>query len=173
MADNNADVSNAQQLSVVSTFVGKCSGIHEKFLGFMRLKKCLCSEAILEEMLSFLANRGLDLDFCHGQGYDGAGSMAGKVHGAAVRMQQRYPKAICVHCGAHLLSVAIASFCSIQNIGNIMDHMKAVTNFSNSHPKHGDLLCNMIKEKVPSAHHSRLVFVELTGLHDLMPLMFL
>ena len=114
---------------------------------------------ISEDILSFLNKCGLDLDFCRGQGYDGAGNMAGKVQGAAVRIQRRYPKAIYVHCGAHLLNLAIASSCSIQDISNMMDHMKAVTKVCNSHPKHSDLLCNKIKEKLLSARHSCLIDV--------------
>ena len=40
-----------------------------------------------------------------------------------------------------------------------MDHMKAVTDFFNSHPKHFDLLANNIRKYVPSSRHSHLIDV--------------
>ena len=39
MADKTADVSNAQQLTVVIRFVDECSDIQEKCLGFVRMQK--------------------------------------------------------------------------------------------------------------------------------------
>ena len=40
---------------------------------------------------------GLDPNYIHGQGYDGAGNMAGKCRCAAACIQRVYPKAMYLH----------------------------------------------------------------------------
>ena len=83
--------------------------------------------------------------------------MAGKVKGVAARIQRCYPRAIYVHCGSHLLNLAVASSCAIQEISSMLEHVREVTQFFNSQPKHCDLLCSKITVLLPSARHSCLV----------------
>ena len=133
-------VSNAEQLYVVIRYVDSSSEIQERFLEFVHCKDGMSGKAISEKILESLKNHGLDISLCRGQGYDGAGNMAGKIQGVAAKIQREYPQVIYVHCGSHLLNLAVASACKVQEISNVMDHMKAVTDFFNSHPKHFDLL---------------------------------
>lgn len=101
----------------------------------------------------------LDMTFCRGQDYDGAGNMAGKCSGAAVRIQQQFPKANYVHCGSHLLNLCVASACNIQVGQNMMNHVHVISQFFNVHPKRFDLLQKTVKELLPRACHSHLIDV--------------
>ena len=159
LADEATDVSNAEQLSIVIRYVDSSSEIQERFLEFVHCKDGMSGKAISEKILESLKSHGLDISLCRGQGYDGAGNMAGKIQGVAARIQRDYPQAIYVHCGSHLLNLAVASACKVQEISNMLDHMKAVTDFFSSHPKHFDLLANNIRKYVPSSRHSHLIDV--------------
>ena len=56
-----------------------------------------------------------------GQGYDGAGNMAGKCRCAAACIQRVYPKAVYVHCASHTLKLCLMAACEVQSIkSNIM-----------------------------------------------------
>ena len=157
MANEAADISKMEQLPIVIRYVDKSSTATEKFLGFVPCARGLSGESISSEILKWLDANGLDIKLCRGQGYDGAGSMAGKVKGVAARIQRCYPRAIYVHCGSHLLNLAVASSCSIQEISSMLEPVREVTQFFNSHPKHCDRLCSKITVLLPSARHSRLV----------------
>ena len=159
MADEAAGVSNSQQMSLVIRFVDESSTNRESFLGFVRCSDDLSGKGISEKILASEEDHGLDMSLCRGQGYDGAGNMAGKIRGAATRIQKQHPKAFYVLCGSHLLNLAVAPACSIQEISNTMEHMKSVTDFFNCHAKHGDLLCGKMKAHLPSSRHSRLIDV--------------
>ena len=47
----------------------------------------LTGQALSQEITNFVGNQGLGMDYCHGQGYDGAGNMAGKLSGVAASIQ--------------------------------------------------------------------------------------
>ena len=63
---------------------------------------------------------GLDPSYIRGQGYDGAGNMAGKCMGAAACTQRKYQKAVCVHCTSHTLNLCVVAACEVQSIKNMM-----------------------------------------------------
>ena len=50
-----------------------------------------------------------------GQGYDGAGNMAGKYSGVARRIERFYEKAVYVHCNSHVLNPIMASSCQLND----------------------------------------------------------
>ena len=155
LEDEATNVSNAEQLSIVIRYVENSSEIQERFLEFVHCKDGMSGKVISEKILESLKNHGLDISLCRGQGYDGAGKMAGKIQ----RVQRQYTQAIYVHCGSHLLHLAVASACKVQEISNMLDHMKDVADFFSSHPKHFDLLTNNIRKYVPSSRHSHLIDV--------------
>lgn len=78
--------------------------MREDFLGFF-------STADTKTLTQLLLNRlrELDLDPAHmvGQGYDGAGSVSGKVRGVQAHIRAQYPAAVYVHCRNHALNLAI------------------------------------------------------------------
>ena len=83
--------------------------------------------------------------------------MAGNIKGVAARIQRCYPRAIYVHCGSHLLKLAVASSCTVHEICSMLEHVREVTQIFISHPKHFDLLCSKITFLLPAVRHSRLV----------------
>ena len=56
----------------------------------------------------------LDMRDCRGQGYDGAGNMAGRCAGAAARILLNYPPALYTHCASHRLNLSIAASCKVR-----------------------------------------------------------
>ena len=126
LADKAADVSKIEQMSVVVRFVDKESNIREEFLGFTQCSEGLSGEAVAKTIKQALEDFGLDRENCRGQGYDGAGKMAGKCSGAAVNIQREYPKALYVHCHSHVLNLCVASAW----VKNMMGHVRVVSEFS-------------------------------------------
>ena len=116
-------------------------------------------EAIPGKITSTISSLGLDMSFCRAQGYDGAGNMAGKCIGAATRIQEKYPKAIYVHCASHILNLCVASSCKIQVVQNMMNTVRVVSDFFNNSPKRFDLITKKIKESYPRVSHTKLTDV--------------
>ena len=117
LADEAADISNKEQMSLVIRFVDENSAIRETFLSFLQCDDGLTGEAISKQIVNGVENLSIDMHLCRGQGYDGAGNMAGKCSGAAARIKQQYPNAPYVHCGSHVLNLCVASACTIQAVG--------------------------------------------------------
>jgi hypothetical protein len=62
-------------------------------------------EALATTIKEFLRDLNLRIDDCRGQGYDGAGNMAGRLSGVAARIQETNEKALYVHCNSHRLNL--------------------------------------------------------------------
>ena len=77
LADEAADVSRIEQMSVVVCFMDNESN-REEFLQFTQFSEGLSGEAIANIIKQALENFGLHIANCRGQGYDGAGNKAGK-----------------------------------------------------------------------------------------------
>ena len=159
LADEAADCANVEQLSLVVRFVDSKHQIREEFLGFVPCKNGLSGEAIANTIQDFLRDRGLSIDDCRGQGYDGAGNMAGRLSGAAARIQAVQDKAIYVHCNSHILNLCVASCCKELLVSNMMEHVRVVSEFFNFSPKRFELLVKTIEEMLPNANHKRLINV--------------
>ena len=86
-------------------------------------------------LTSTLEKFALDLSYLRGQGYDGAGNMAGKYNGTAAIIQDSYPKATYVHCAAHSLNLCVVSACSIPAIRNAHRVLQEICIFFNYSPK--------------------------------------
>ena len=73
-ADEAADISNTEQMAIAVCFVDENSTIHEEFPGFVPCEG-LSGEAVTKQILESIQSLGLDMAFCCGKGYDGAGNM--------------------------------------------------------------------------------------------------
>lgn len=93
LPDEAADISNIEQMPVIVRFVDNNSVIREEFLAFVPCELGLSGEAIATTLVDTMNKAGLDMGLCRGQGYDGAGNMAGRCSEATVRIQRQYPKA--------------------------------------------------------------------------------
>ena len=58
----------------------------------------------------------LDPSKMHGQAYDGASNMSGKISGAAAGIQSQYPLALYTHCASHCLILASFQDRSVRNM---------------------------------------------------------
>ena len=135
LADEATDCSNIEQMSVVIRFVDRTLTIREEFLGFVPCELGLSGEAIADSIMKFVEKLGLNIEFCRGQGYDGAGNMAGRVSGAAARIQANNKNAIYAHYGSHILNLCVASSCEMQLVRNMMDNVRVTSEFFNNSPK--------------------------------------
>ena len=105
------DVSNTEQLSLVLRFVDQRGQIREEFMEFVSCKDGVTGETLSEGIMLKLQTYGLDLHLLCGQGYDGAGAMAGRISGVAARIHGQYPLAFYVHCFSHKLNLVIGNAC--------------------------------------------------------------
>ena len=159
LADEAADISNLEQMAIVLRFVDKSAMIREAFLGFFHCNEGLTGREIANMIMKSIKDLGLDLRYCRGQGYDGAGNMAGKCNRASTLIQRQYPQALYVHCKSHVLNLCVASACAIQLVRNMMGHVRVVSEFFNVHPKRFALLSEKIHHLLPSADHKALIDV--------------
>ena len=159
LADEATDCANIEQMSLVVRFVDTSASIREEFLGFVACKRGVSGEAIANTILDFLHELGLLIDLCRGQGYDGAGNMAGRLSGTAARINALQDKAVYVHCNSHILNLCVAKCSEQQLVRNMMDHVRVASEFFNFSPKRFALLAKTIKELLPMARHSHLIDV--------------
>ena len=132
---------------------------HQEFLGFVPCKNGVSGEAIANTIQDFLRDCRLPIGDCRGQGYDRAGNMAGRLSGAAARIQAVQDKAIYVHCNSHILNLCVASCCKELLVSNMLEHVRVVSEFFNFPPKRFELLVKTIEEMLPKANHKRQINV--------------
>ena len=102
------------------------SQIREEFVGFVLCDTGTTGRVLSDKILSTLQTFNLDLRMLRGQGYDGAGNMAGKYSGTAALIQQQYPLAVYTHCAAHVLNLCIVKEMSIVPVRNMMGTLKDI-----------------------------------------------
>ena len=92
--DEASDISNKEQLSFCLRFVDSNNDIREEFLKFIHCDEGVIGRDLFEAMTNTLSEFGFDLMNCRGQGYDGAGDMAGKVNGLSGTVLQSNKSAL-------------------------------------------------------------------------------
>ena len=110
MADEAADVSNKEILSLVLRFVDSSANIREDFVSFHLCGEETTGEAIKDLILKSINDLGLNMDDFRGQSYHGAGNMDGRYVGALI--ERRFQIAVYVHCMNHRLNLCVADTCS-------------------------------------------------------------
>uniref|UniRef100_A0A1X7SQ03 DUF4371 domain-containing protein n=1 Tax=Amphimedon queenslandica TaxID=400682 RepID=A0A1X7SQ03_AMPQE len=81
--------------------------IHEDLVGFFECDTRITGRALADKITATLMDFYLNLSFLRGQGYDGAGNMAGSVKGTAALITEEYPLALYLHCALHCLNLAV------------------------------------------------------------------
>ena len=135
IADESRDCSNKEQMPIIIRYVNENREIQESFMAFVE-----CNQGNTREQVATLIQRtcqtlGLDFSLCRGQGYDGAGNMAGVTKGAAQIIRSTYPKAFYFHCASHKLNLCIAHSCKLSSVTNMMDAITCLPNFLNYSPR--------------------------------------
>ena len=101
IADEAHDKSNKELMSVCLRYFDSEFKIKESFVGYVHLINGLSGASIADAIIDFISSLGLDIQNCRGQGYDGAGAMAGKISGCSTRILFINPKAPYTHCFCH------------------------------------------------------------------------
>ena len=78
LADEVRDCSNTEQMSFVIRYVDKSCQIREEFIQFLECESGTSGQELYLKIVNVIRNLGLEISNLRGQGYDGAGNMAGK-----------------------------------------------------------------------------------------------
>ena len=99
-----------------------------------------------------------DLDFqnIRGQGYDGAGSVAGYKSGCQARISQLNRKALYTHCMAHRLNLVVSKSCKLRSVENMLSTVQQISWFLNFSEQRQNCFVRNIDELVPDAKKKRL-----------------
>lgn len=157
--DEATDVSNKAQLSFCLRFVDANGDVREEFLKFVHCEDGVTGADLFRVVAKTLDELGLDLGDCRGQGYDGAGGMAGEINGLSGNVLRENPKAIYSHCQNHRLNLVIASLTKIIGFRNVMDAIKSISYFFNLSPKRQRHLEKLIGDHFPEKKRKKLLDV--------------
>lgn len=157
LADEVADVSNTEQLSLVLRFVDENNIIREELMDFLPCLDGTSGQALASLILDRIGHYGLDPDHIRGQGYDGAGNMSGIFRGCSAFVSESCPKAVYVHCHSHVLNLCIAKACNLQLVRNVIGTLNQVCLFFNNSPKRQSLLEHVIGETAQPSRRKTLV----------------
>ena len=129
LADEAMDASGKEQLSFTVRYVDRNDDIKEDFLGFVHLDEGLSGKSLAASILKKISDLGLNIENCRGQGYDGAGSMAGYKNGCSANILSKNKKAIYTHCFSHRLNLAISKANNILSVENMMSVVQKISVF--------------------------------------------
>ena len=132
-------------------------------LNLLSVDDGISGEAIARKITANIAERKLEMSNCRGQGYDGAGNMAGKYRVTAARIERDCPKAVYVYCASHRLNLAVCNSCDLPLVGDMMGTVKRVSDYFNNSPKRQSCLETQIKQVLPNSEHTKLIDVFRTG----------
>ena len=129
IADEAADSSHKEQMSLVLRFVDSEMNVREEFISFLQCKWGLTGANLAKLILEALDNLTLSIENCRGQGYDGAGAVAGQINGLAAHILRLNPKALYTHCFSHRLNLSVCDSLGIIEIKNMFKHVNEVSHF--------------------------------------------
>ena len=93
-----------------------------------------------------------------GQGYDGAGAMAGAEKGVASRITKKYPLAPYVHCYSHKLNLCVVKVTKVAKIKDMFDHCRCISDFFGNSPKRYEFFQKMMMEStLPERQQKKLI----------------
>ena len=102
----------------------------------------------------------LDPSKMHGQAYDGASNMSGKISGAAARIQSQYPLALYTHCASYCFILAVDASFQDRSVRNNYDWCCEVTlHLFSAHPKYKKLGEAIQKNAQPESNVVKLKFL--------------
>ena len=159
MSDEAADISNKENLSVVIRFLDSAKTVRKEFVGFYLCEDGTTGAAIKDLITGAVAHLGLPMDDCHGQCYDGAGNMSGRLNGASSLIRAEHDKAIYLHCMNHRPNLCVADMCQLPLVRNMMDIVRRLSEFFDNSPKRQQHLSSKIRALMPAANHFVLVKV--------------
>ena len=155
IADEAADSSHKEQLSLVLRFVDNSLNIREEFMCFLHCKWGLSDQNLAKLILEALDDFTLPIDNCRGQGYDGAG--AGHINGLAAHILKVNPKALYTHCYSHRLNLSVCDTLSILEVTKMLKHVGQAANFINISQTRNMPFADHIKDSELNTKKTKLV----------------
>ena len=131
IADEAADSSHNEQMSLVLRFVDINMNIREEFIAFLQCRWGLSGEQLAKLIVDALNELTLSIDNCRGQGYDGAGAVAGHINGLSANILRLNEKALYTHCYSHRLNLAVCDSLTVVEVNTMLKQVKEVSNFIN------------------------------------------
>jgi hypothetical protein len=100
-------------------------------LFFLHCKWGLSGKNLAKLILEALDDLTLPIDNCRGQGYDGAGAVAGHINGLAAHILRVNTKALYTHCYSHRLNLSVCDTLSILEVNKMLKNVGKPANFIN------------------------------------------
>ncbi|XP_014352110.1 52 kDa repressor of the inhibitor of the protein kinase-like isoform X2 [Latimeria chalumnae] len=126
---------NMQQLPLFVRFCDPWGGVREEFLAFLSFDMGVTGEAIADTIKNIIGSVGLDMSYCRGQCYDGAGNLMAACKEAAACILAEYPKAVYTNSASHELNLVIAKCSTNQIIHHMATIVTEASLFFNQSPK--------------------------------------
>ena len=131
ISDESTDVGVKEQISLCARFVDKkVDGKHyvrQDFLTFVHAENGTTADALATQLLDALNKIGVPVDKMRAQGYDVTSVMSGHINGVQAGVRRVNPKAVYIHCRAHVLNLCIVHASKLPIVRNIMYTMQAVS----------------------------------------------
>ena len=137
-------------------FVDEENNIREDFIRFIHCKNGMRGEKLSKVITSTVDNLSLDIRYCRGQGYDGAGAVAGHINGCSAHILRLNKKTLYCHCFSHRLNLIICNSCTVREVRNMMDQIKDISYFLNLSQPRQQMLEIAIKSLCPESRSTKL-----------------
>ena len=134
MAHEVRDCSNTEQVAFVIRFIDKSCEIRAEIIQFLECEPGTSGQELSLKIVNVIRNLGLEIGNLSGQGYDGAGNMAGKKSDVSSRIFKLNDKALYVHCFNYRFNLVIDKSCNIHKVKNLMGVIREISYFFQSFP---------------------------------------
>ena len=133
--DESTDIAKIEELSICFRWVDNYSSPVEHFLGLVNLSACEAA-SIFAVLKAFLADSDIDAGKQRGQGYDGAATFSGTKNGVQMCIRTLAPRALFVHCKAHVLQLCCVSAARcLTSLKKVFGTLKSVRKMFHYSPK--------------------------------------
>ena len=146
VVDGTQDINGVEQESICVRYVNDSLNSREEFLGLYSTDKTT-GKAIADIVKDVLLRLQLPLANLRSQTYDGAANMAGAYEGCQAIIKKDQPKALYVHCGAHITHLVVSkaiSKCSF--IKDALDYLQQLGAFFQKSGKYKNLYLSVQDE---------------------------
>ena len=156
LADEATNCSLKEQIALILRFVNKSSTIREEFVSFLECSYGSSGQSLFKTIKEFLYSDGIDVSDWRGEGYVGAGAVAGKNQGLAAHVLRINSEALYTHCSCHRLKLAVVTSFGKQHIWNLMTNIKEISYFFNLSVPQNNCLKEEILQFCPDSSKHKL-----------------
>ena len=155
--DETSDVNTKSQLSTVIRYVHQ-GKVYDRFLGFTDVSADRTAAGLMGHVEKVVETYHLQ-DKLVGQTYDGASVMSGQLSGLQKRVLDKYPKALFVHCHAHVLNLVLQQgLQSIRQCRIFFQTLSGLAAFFTKSSKRTHALKEFVNRRLPTVAPTRWNF---------------